>query len=156
MTARDVTLPGLQKLHGALADKAAEFDDIIKIGRTHTQDATPLTLGQEFGGYAFQVEQGIKRVTQALHNIYPLAQGGTAVGTGLNTRKGFAESDRGPHRRDHRPAVRHRAEQVRGAGRQRRDGRDVRARSRPSPPASSRSPTTSACSAPARAPASAS
>jgi fumarate hydratase, class II len=92
MTARDVTLPGLQKLHGALADKAAAFDDIIKIGRTHTQDATPLTLGQEFGGYAFQVEQGIKRVTAALHNIYPLAQGGTAVGTGLNTRKGFAEA----------------------------------------------------------------
>jgi fumarate hydratase class II len=92
VTARDVTLPGLQKLHGALADKAAAFKDIIKIGRTHTQDATPLTLGQEFGGYAFQVEQGIKRVTQALHNIYPLAQGGTAVGTGLNTRKGFAEA----------------------------------------------------------------
>ena len=58
VTARDVTLPGLQKLHGALADKAAAFRDIIKIGRTHTQDATPLTLGQEFGGYAFQVEQG--------------------------------------------------------------------------------------------------
>ena len=92
MTARDVTLPGLQKLHGALVDKAAAFADIIKIGRTHTQDATPLTLGQEFGGYAFQVEQGIKRVTHALHNIYPLAQGGTAVGTGLNTRKGFAEA----------------------------------------------------------------
>jgi len=89
--ARDVTLPGLRKLHGALADKAAAFEDIIKIGRTHTQDATPLTLGQEFGGYAFQVEQGIKRVTAALHNIYPLAQGGTAVGTGLNTRKAFAE-----------------------------------------------------------------
>ena len=92
MTARDVTLPGLQKLHGALVEKAEAFKDIIKIGRTHTQDATPLTLGQEFGGYAFQVEQGIKRVTAALHNIYPLAQGGTAVGTGLNTRKGFAEA----------------------------------------------------------------
>ena len=92
MTARYVTLPGLQKLHGALVEKAEAFKDIIKIGRTHTQDATPLTLGQEFGGYAFQVEQGIKRVTAALHNIYPLAQGGTAVGTGLNTRKGFAEA----------------------------------------------------------------
>jgi len=92
ITARDVTLPGLRKLHGALAEKAEAFKDIIKIGRTHTQDATPLTLGQEFGGYAFQVEQGIKRVTAALHNIYPLAQGGTAVGTGLNTRKGFAEA----------------------------------------------------------------
>jgi fumarate hydratase class II len=90
--ANEVTLPGLQKLHRALADKAAAFDGIIKIGRTHLQDATPLTLGQEFGGYAFQVEQGIKRVTAALHNVYPLAQGGTAVGTGLNTRKGFAEA----------------------------------------------------------------
>ena len=92
MTARDVTLPGLRKLHGALVEKAEAFKDIIKIGRTHTQDATPLTLGQEFGGYAFQVEQGIKRVTAALHNIYPLAQGGTAVGTGLNTKEGFAEA----------------------------------------------------------------
>jgi fumarate hydratase, class II len=91
MTAHDVTLPGLRKLHGALAEKAEAFKDIIKIGRTHTQDATPLTLGQEFGGYAFQVEQAIKRVTAALHNIYPLAQGGTAVGTGLNTKVGFAE-----------------------------------------------------------------
>ncbi len=90
--ATDVTLPGLQKLHAALVEKAAAFEHIIKIGRTHTQDATPLTLGQEFGGYAFQVEMAIKRVTHALHNVYPLAQGGTAVGTGLNTRKGFAEN----------------------------------------------------------------
>jgi fumarate hydratase class II len=92
MMAHDVTLPGLRKLHAALAEKAEAFRHIIKIGRTHTQDATPLTLGQEFGGYAFQVEQAIKRVTAALHNIYPLAQGGTAVGTGLNTKKGFAEA----------------------------------------------------------------
>ncbi len=91
MMAHELTLPALRKLHGALAEKAEAFKDIIKIGRTHTQDATPLTLGQEFGGYAFQVEQAIRRVTAALHNIYPLAQGGTAVGTGLNTRKGFAE-----------------------------------------------------------------
>lgn len=91
MTARDVTLPGLRKLHGVLAAKAEEFKDIIKIGRTHTMDATPLTLGQEFGGYAFQVEQGIKRVEHALINIYPLAQGGTAVGTGLNTPHGWGE-----------------------------------------------------------------
>jgi fumarate hydratase, class II len=92
MVARDVTLPGLQKLHGALAEKAQAFRDIIKIGRTHTQDATPLTLGQEFGGYAFQAEMSIKRVTAALHNTYPLAQGGTAVGTGLNTKEGWAEA----------------------------------------------------------------
>ena len=89
MTARDVTLPGLEKLHAALAAKAKDFAKIIKIGRTHTQDATPLTLGQEFGGYAYQVKQGIDRVKAALKNIYPLAQGGTAVGTGLNTKKGF-------------------------------------------------------------------
>jgi len=89
MTARDVTLPGLEKLHAALDAKAKAFKDIIKIGRTHTQDATPLTLGQEFGGYAYQVEQGIARIKAALVNIYPLAQGGTAVGTGLNTTKGY-------------------------------------------------------------------
>src|SRR5690625_1849896 len=87
----DVLIPGLEKLHGALAQKAQSFEHIVKIGRTHTQDATPLTLGQEFGGYTFQVAQGIARVKAALGNIWPLAQGGTAVGTGLNTRKGFAE-----------------------------------------------------------------
>jgi len=92
MTARDVTLPGLRQLHAALAAKADGFRDIIKIGRTHTMDATPLTLGQEFGGYAYQVEQGIARVEAALGNIYPLAQGGTAVGTGLNTKTGYAEA----------------------------------------------------------------
>ncbi|MFQ5622656.1 MAG: class II fumarate hydratase [Paracoccaceae bacterium] len=91
MMARDVTLPGLRRLHAALEEKAGAFGDIIKIGRTHTQDATPLTLGQEFGGYAFQVEQGIDRVGAALGNIYALAQGGTAVGTGLNTKTGWAE-----------------------------------------------------------------
>jgi fumarate hydratase class II len=92
MTAHDVLIPGLEKLHGALAAKSEAFKDIIKIGRTHTQDATPMTLGQEFGGYAFQVEQGIKRVQHALVNIYPLAQGGTAVGTGLNTPIGWGEA----------------------------------------------------------------
>ncbi|HSG54913.1 MAG TPA: class II fumarate hydratase, partial [Paracoccaceae bacterium] len=91
-TAHDVLIPGLEKLHAALKAKSEAFAHIIKIGRTHTQDATPLTLGQEFGGYAFQVEQGIKRVKAALGNIYPLAQGGTAVGTGLNTREGWAET----------------------------------------------------------------
>jgi len=88
-TAHDVLLPGLEKLHAALAAKSEAFKDIIKIGRTHTQDATPLTLGQEFSGYAFQVQQGIKRIRHALENIYFLAQGGTAVGTGLNTTKGW-------------------------------------------------------------------
>ena len=89
MVARDVLIPGLEKLHQALAAKSDEFKDIIKIGRTHTQDATPLTLGQEFGGYAHQVSQGIMRVKKVLPEIYELAQGGTAVGTGLNTKKGW-------------------------------------------------------------------
>ena len=89
MMARDVLLPGLRKLHTALAAKSDEFKDIIKIGRTHTQDATPLTLGQEFGGYAHQVAMGIKRVEMCLPAIYELAQGGTAVGTGLNAKKGW-------------------------------------------------------------------
>jgi len=90
-SAHEVLLPGLEHLHAALAAKAEAFKDIIKIGRTHTMDATPMTLGQEFGGYAFQVEQGIARVRHALQNIYPLAQGGTAVGTGLNTPLGWGE-----------------------------------------------------------------
>ncbi len=91
MMARDTLLPGLRKLHAALEAKSEEFKHIIKIGRTHTQDATPLTLGQEFGGYAHQVKKGIERIEACLPDIYELAQGGTAVGTGLNTRKGFAE-----------------------------------------------------------------
>jgi fumarate hydratase, class II len=89
MMARDVLLPGLRKLHAGLAAKSDAFRDIIKIGRTHTQDATPLTLGQEFGGYAHQVAKGIERVEACLGDIYELAQGGTAVGTGLNTKKGW-------------------------------------------------------------------
>ncbi|MBL3563851.1 class II fumarate hydratase [Rhodovulum sulfidophilum] len=89
MVARDVLLPGLEKLHEALSAKSDEFADIIKIGRTHTQDATPLTLGQEFSGYAKQVEKGITRIKAALPDIYELAQGGTAVGTGLNTKRGW-------------------------------------------------------------------
>ena len=89
MTARDVLLPGLDKLATALEAKAKEFRGIIKIGRTHTQDATPLTLGQEFSGYAQQMRNGIARIEMALPGIYELAQGGTAVGTGLNTDKGW-------------------------------------------------------------------
>jgi len=86
---QNVLLPGLETLHKALVEKQKAFDHIIKIGRTHTQDATPLTLGQEFSGYATQVEYGIQRIKEALPKVYLLAQGGTAVGTGLNTRKGF-------------------------------------------------------------------
>jgi len=88
-TAHDVLLPGLETLHAALAAKAAAFEGIIKIGRTHTQDATPLTLGQEFSGYAHQVAMGIRRVRAALPAVCELAQGGTAVGTGLNTARGW-------------------------------------------------------------------
>ena len=92
MTARDVLLPGLRKLHAALHGKAEAFANIIKIGRTHTQDATPLTLGQEFSGYAHQGAMGIARIEAALPRIHELAQGGTAVGTGLNTKHGWAEA----------------------------------------------------------------
>ena len=92
MTVRDVLLPSLNKLAEGLEAKSEEFKDIIKIGRTHTQDATPLTLGQEFGGYAHQIRQGIARVEAALPGIYELAQGGTAVGTGLNTQPGWSEA----------------------------------------------------------------
>lgn len=82
-------IPQLQLLEESLAKKSAEFDKIIKIGRTHLQDATPLTLGQEFSGYVTQVKYGIERVKDVLPRLRHLAQGGTAVGTGLNTKKGF-------------------------------------------------------------------
>jgi fumarate hydratase, class II len=84
-------IPALKHLHAALDAKAKAWDHIIKIGRTHTQDATPLTLGQEFGGYAQQVANGIERIEQTLPKLMELAQGGTAVGTGLNAPIGFAE-----------------------------------------------------------------
>ena len=84
-------IPALKKLRSALADKAMEWARIIKVGRTHTQDATPLTLGQEFSGYATQVANGITRLEQTLPGLMQLAQGGTAVGTGLNAPVGFAE-----------------------------------------------------------------
>ena len=84
-------MPALEHLHTALKAKAENFDHIIKIGRTHTQDATPLTLGQEFSGYAHQVSSGVRRLKESLYGLYELAQGGTAVGTGLNAPVGFAE-----------------------------------------------------------------
>ena len=84
-------LPALDHLHAALKVKEAAFAHIIKIGRTHTQDATPLTLGQEFSGYRQQVENGRRRIQETLGGLYELAQGGTAVGTGLNAPIGFAE-----------------------------------------------------------------
>ena len=84
-------LPALRQLHGTLKDKSQSWASIIKIGRTHTQDATPLTLGQEFSGYAQQIENGLGRIAQTLPMLMQLAQGGTAVGTGLNAPVGFAE-----------------------------------------------------------------
>jgi fumarate hydratase, class II len=93
--ARNITadlIPALAELHDALRQKEKDFAHIVKIGRTHTQDATPLTLGQEFSGYASQVESGLERLRVAVKELYPLAQGGTAVGTGLNSKPKFAKS----------------------------------------------------------------
>jgi fumarate hydratase, class II len=88
----DDLIPALEMLHRALREKEKAFAHIVKIGRTHTQDATPLTLGQEFSGYAAQVESGIARLRVAVRDLYPLAQGGTAVGTGLNSKPKFAKA----------------------------------------------------------------
>jgi fumarate hydratase, class II len=88
---RHELIPALEHLQGALHRKAVEFKDIIKTGRTHLQDATPVTLGQEFSAYATQIKYGVARVTSCLPRLSQLAQGGTAVGTGLNCTTGFAE-----------------------------------------------------------------
>src|SRR6202049_4695535 len=85
-------IPALSELLRALRKKEKAFAHIVKIGRTHTQDATPLTLGQEFSGYAAQVESGVARLRVAVRDLYPLAQGGTAVGTGLNSKPKFARA----------------------------------------------------------------
>jgi fumarate hydratase class II len=93
-TARAVTrqlIPALGRMHARLAEQAQRWDHIVKIGRTHLQDATPLTLGQEFSGYAMQIGDCIDRLESVLPRVYRLAQGGTAVGTGLNAPEGFAE-----------------------------------------------------------------
>ena len=89
MMANKKLIPAITKLEKSLAKKANQFKDIVKIGRTHLQDATPLTLGQEFSGYYMQVTKCLARIKRALKEIYPLAQGGTAVGTGINTKKGW-------------------------------------------------------------------
>ena len=92
MLAKELLLPALRSFHKELSNKVNEFEGIIKIGRTHTQDATPITLSQEFSGYAKQAGLAVARVEAALECLYPLAQGGTAVGTGLNTKRGWAEA----------------------------------------------------------------
>ena len=87
----EITIPGVEKLRDALAGKAEEFKKIVKTGRTHLMDATPLTLGQEFSGYASQLEHGLKALKNTLPHLQELALGGTAVGTGINTPKGYSE-----------------------------------------------------------------
>ena len=91
MAVHERLLPALRTMHERLADQSSRWDEIVKIGRTHLQDATPLTLGQEFSGYAAQIEDCIERVEGVLPRLMRLAQGGTAVGTGLNAPEGFAE-----------------------------------------------------------------
>jgi fumarate hydratase class II len=88
----DVTLPGLQKLRDTLAAKSKQFMNVVKIGRTHFMDATPLTLGQEFSGYVSQLDHGIKAIKNTLPHLAELALGGTAVGTGINTPEGYSEN----------------------------------------------------------------
>jgi len=87
----EVTIPGIQKLRDALQAKAQDFDNIVKAGRTHLMDATPLTLGQEFSGYVAQLDHGLKALKNTLSHLSELALGGTAVGTGINTPRGYAE-----------------------------------------------------------------
>src|SRR4029077_11796687 len=87
MQITDFLIPALEHFHVALHAKAEQFKNIVKIGRTHLQDAVPLTLGQEFSGYAMQLRLATARAKDVLPRLYPLAQGGTAVGTGLNAKK---------------------------------------------------------------------
>ena len=91
VSAKNVLIPGLQKLHDTLKEKGAEYAHVVKTGRTHLMDAMPITIEQEFGGYARQVELGIVRVKSALERLYELPQGGTAVGTGINTHEEFGK-----------------------------------------------------------------
>src|SRR5260221_633318 len=88
----EVDVPAVQALHDAIAAKALEWKDVIKIGRTHMQDATPLSLGQEWSGYAGALADDLVRLDHALEDVYRLALGGTAVGTGINSAPGFAEA----------------------------------------------------------------
>ena len=100
-------LPAVQALHDAIAAKAAKWKDIVKIGRTHMQDATPLTLGQEWSGYVGMLADDIERLETALPSVYRLALGGTAVGTGLNSFPRFRRGRGGGNRQAYRAAVRH-------------------------------------------------
>ena len=106
----------MRSLQAALEAKAREFHDVIKIGRTHLQDAVPMRLGQEFSGYAAQVRSSIERVEAALPGIYELPLGGTAVGTGLNAQPGFADATIRLSERAHQAAVPRSRKPLRGPG----------------------------------------
>ena len=147
--------PALAHLYQALKAKSEAFQDIIKIGRTHMQDATPLTLGQEFGGYAAQIDHGIERIKQSLYGLYELAQGGTAVGTGLNTHPRFAELFAAKIAAMTKLPFVTAPKQIRGAGDARRLSCSPMARWTRWRCRCSRSPTTFGCSAQARVRASA-
>src|SRR6516225_4219805 len=86
----ETTIPGIEKLRNTLASKSREFTDVVKIGRTHFMDATPLTVGQEFSGYVSQLDHGLRAIRNSLAHLSELALGGTAVGTGINTPPGYA------------------------------------------------------------------
>ena len=126
-------LPALEQLAHALEGKAQEFDDVVKSGRTHLMDAVPVTLGQEFSGYAAQVRQGVARVADALPRLGQIPLGGTATGTGLNTHPEFAAKVRALLHADDGPSDLRPCRPLRGAGGARRARRGSRARSRWSP-----------------------
>jgi fumarate hydratase, class II len=117
-------IPAVKALHDAIAAKVNEWKDVIKIGRTHMQDATPLTLGQEWSGYEGVLADDLERIEDALKGIYRLALGGTAVGTGINSAPGFGCS--GGDRQAHQVTVRNRGKQIHGAGRSRCPGTTFR------------------------------
>ena len=126
-------LPALDGLAASLEAKAQEFDDVVKSGRTHWMDAVPVTLGQEFGGYAAQVREGVARVRDTLPRLGQIPLGGTAVGTGLNTHPEFASRVRARLPEDTGLEISPPGRPVRVAGRPRRPRRGARARSRWSP-----------------------
>ncbi len=122
----DHLIPHVAALHGALDAKAHQWHDVVKIGRTHLEDAVPLTVGQEWSGYAAQVGAGLDRLSATLPGLHEIAMGGTAVGTGLNAPPRVRRRRRRADRPADRPAVHHRAQQVRSPGRPGRDGRRLR------------------------------
>ena len=93
----EITIPGVENLLGTLEEKSQEFSDVVKIGRTHLMDATPLTLGQEFSGYVSQLNHGLRAIRSTLPPLAEIALGGTAVGTGINTPMGYAQLCATPH-----------------------------------------------------------